>query len=30
MITKSVPFSRTVPVTMAQVAGIMTGAKKRD
>jgi LEA14-like dessication related protein len=30
MITKSVPFSRTVPVTMAQVAGIVTGAKKQD
>jgi LEA14-like dessication related protein len=29
MITKSVPFSRTLPVTMAQVAGIVTGAKKQ-
>jgi LEA14-like dessication related protein len=30
LITKSVPFSRTMPVTMAQVAGIATGAKKQD
>ena len=29
MITKSVPFSRTMPVTIGQVAGIVTGAKKQ-
>jgi LEA14-like dessication related protein len=28
MITKTFPFARTVPVTVAQVAGIVTGQKK--
>ncbi|MGA2104071.1 LEA type 2 family protein [Methanoregula sp.] len=28
MIKKSVPFSRTLPVTMAEIAGIVTGKKK--
>ena len=28
MITKTFPFARTVPVTMAQVSGIVTGQKK--
>jgi len=28
MVTKTFPFARTVPVTIAQVAGIVTGQKK--
>jgi LEA14-like dessication related protein len=28
IIKKSVPFSRTMPVTMAEIAGIVTGKKK--
>ena len=28
MVTKTFPFARTVPITVAQVAGIVTGQKK--
>ena len=30
MVTKTFPFARTVPITVAQVAGIVTGQKKTD
>ncbi|MFZ1127057.1 LEA type 2 family protein [Methanoregula sp.] len=30
IVTKPVPFSRTVPVTMVQIAGIVAGQEKQD
>jgi len=30
MIPKTVPFSRTVPVTVGQIAGMVTGQKKKE